>query len=89
MRADTIIQAETGARIVFSNQDEYFPDNVSAGTAKLRLRCRSPDAVPSLGRELAHSMCFAGFSVAGLGRTTHRRWRNSVRLLWGNVGLAV
>ena len=29
MRADTIIQAETGARIVFSNQDEYFPDNVS------------------------------------------------------------
>ena len=37
------------------------------------------DAVPSLGRELAHSMCFAGFSVAGLGRTTHRRWRNSAR----------
>ena len=25
MRADTIIQAETGARIVFSKQDEYFP----------------------------------------------------------------
>ncbi len=36
MRADTIIQAETGARIVFSNQDEYFPDNVSTHDAETR-----------------------------------------------------